>query len=233
MKYSRKDTVNKLQEALSKPNQLYNCDCINWSGRTSDSEDYYSEVISEYLLNAGIENLRSKIDVINRSNYRVNSHENVVSRNRTNRLEENFAKSLVWFDIEPLGEIIDFQIPLKKTKKDEAGKIDLISYKDDDSSAAYIIELKYKGNKETLLRAALEIFTYHCQLNKKEFLQSFEAYKKLGPEAIRKAILLGKGSYAYDEAKEGLVEKPNLKELIKKMGVSIFLFEYNILSLSL
>ncbi|MBP7088790.1 MAG: hypothetical protein KBB01_05790 [Candidatus Omnitrophica bacterium] len=233
-KYSKEKTIAELHKSLQHLYQLYNAKCINWSGKVLGAKEEYSEVISAELLDLGIEKLmREEIKPIGRPNYHVDSHQKQVSRSKTNREEENFAKSLVWLKLERLGEILDFQIPLKNKKSDKAGKIDLVSYKHDNLPVSYIIELKYSNNKETLLRSVLEITTYYCQLNKDKFLKSFEKFRNLTKEDIKKAVLLMKGASAYYEAKEELTKKPKLTELIKKLGVEIFLLEYNVSSIKL
>ena len=54
----------------------------------------------------------------------------------------------------------DYQIPLNDERKDKLGDVDLVSY-NEKTKTLFLIELKYKRNKETLLRASLEIFTYY------------------------------------------------------------------------
>ncbi len=178
-KYKRDETIKMLDETLNDEkeiSQLYNKNIVNWSSKTLDTKEYYTEVISERLLEE-IEKLMESIAPINRKKgYRVDSHYEVISKTNTNRVEENIAKNLLWTNIDHLGRIIDFQVPLKDKDSDSAGKIDLISFKDGESPIAYIVELKIKDNKETLLRAVLEVFTYYCQLNKETFIKSFGEY---------------------------------------------------------
>ena len=179
-----------LNETLNNNNisQLYNDRIVNWSGKTSDSKEYYTEVISESLVKKMEDNdLFENISQIDRGNYKVDSHYGEISITDTNRNEENMAKNLLWTCIGHLGNVFDFQVPLKAKITDSAGKIDLISLTND-KSTAYIIELKTENNKrETLLRAVLEIHTYYCQLNKGNFINSFEEYKSLEPKDIKKA----------------------------------------------
>lgn len=94
------------------------------------------------------------------------------------------------------------------------------------SESVYIVELKYIGNKETLLRAILEIWTYYKQLSKVNFLKSFKLLKQNKIEDIRKAVLLSVDCNAYNEAKE-LSKRPKLKQLAKALVIDIFLLEKN------
>ena len=85
----------------------------------------------------------------------------------TNRKEEILAKLLFYQrEVSGLGHIFDYQTPLKKTKKDSYGKIDLLGYNKDDKCYS-IIELKYRpsSSEETLLRCILEAYTYYKLLD--------------------------------------------------------------------
>jgi len=220
-KYSREYTVKTLQEALRNPERLYKRSCINWSGKI-DSGIYYAEIISEMLLNSDIlDNPCNYIQVIPRKDYKIGSH-NVSKRGVSNREEEIFAKILNQKRLGDLGQIIDYQIPLKSSKNDEGvGKIDLVSFK---GNTAYIIELKYADNAETLLKTTLEIWTYYYQLNKNSFLDLFKENANI--ENIKKAVLLVIGCKAYEEAKDlDSGNRKNLSRLIKKLDVDIFLLD--------
>lgn len=216
-------TIKNLDKVLQHVDQLYNSKCINWKGKTSDTNEYYSEVIAKKLLTPNRYKLITQIKQIDRKNYKIESHKKIII-SKTRRKEEIFAKKLHSIELNKLGKVIDYQIPLKSKRSDKAGKIDLITCKED---AAYIVEVKYLGNTENLLRAVLEIWTYYNQLNKKNFLKSFKEYKNKKCRDIKKAVLLAKGSTAYKEATE-LNERPALKKLIQKLDVKIFLFEYRV-----
>lgn len=91
------------------------------------------------------------------------------------RNEENLAKLLYLNDFVPyLGNIIDYQVPLKGKQSDKIGKIDLVGYSEQTRRFS-LIELKYHpvGSQETLLRCVLEIYTYYKFLNKERFIADF------------------------------------------------------------
>lgn len=232
--YTRDEIIEMLGETLKdKKNiaQLYNDKTINYRGETKDTKELYTEIISERLvMEMEDEDLFEKnITQINRDDYKIPSHYGEISITDTNRSEENMAKNLLWTSIGYLGDIFDFQVPLKGEQVDKAGKIDLISYANDESTA-YIIELKTENNKnETLLRAILEIHTYYCQINKEKFLGSFEQYKSLEPKDIKKAVLLEEGSLAHKEyCEKKLRDRPKLRALIEKLDIDIFSFKVNV-----
>ncbi len=217
--YSKEETIKVLEDKLKNAKKLYNSNCVNWKGKTLNSKEYYTEVISRELLKGEKLVLLEKIDQINRINYNVDTHDGQHNGD-TNRAEEIFAIQLKGKKLKKLGLVIDYQVPLKEKRSDDAGKIDLIT---STNKSVYIVELKYIGNKETLLRAILEIWTYYKQLNEVKFLNSFELPKQI---KIRKAVLLRVGCNAYNEAKE-LSKRPKLKQLAKVLDVVIFLLEEN------
>jgi len=217
-----KETVQVLEHELKNAKKLYNANCVNWKGNPSDSKEYYTEVISRELLKEKKFVLLGKIAQINRVNYNVDTHDGKHNGN-TNRAEEIFAMRLKGKKLEKLGFVIEYQVPLKEKRSDDAGKIDLVT---STNESIYIVELKYIGNKETLLRAILEIWTYYKQLNKVNFLKSFKLLKQNKIEDIRKAVLLSVDCNAYNEAKE-LSKRPKLKQLAKALDVDIFLLEEN------
>ena len=87
-----------------------------------------------------------------------------------------------------LGEILDYQVPLKDKKNTKAGKIDLISYNENENKL-YLIELKNDFSKESLLRCALEIITYSKQIDIERLKKDFSLSNKT---KVGKAILIFK-----------------------------------------
>lgn len=73
---------------------------------------------------------------------------------------------------ENLGKIIDFQVPIKNTRNNLAGKIDLISFSES-NGILYLLEFKKPDSKETLLRCILEAYTYYKQVNCSKLLKDF------------------------------------------------------------
>lgn len=227
--YSAEETRDHLAKVIKNIEGLYKDECINWAGKTKGKEnkEYYSEIIAKFLKEEGIKEKLSQIKPIGRKKYKLN-HDGKTKR-ETNRREEIFAKKLVTTKraFANLGEILGYQIPLKDKQKHKAGKIDLISY-NENPKRAYIIELKFGYNKETLLRAVLEISTYYHQLSQENFLNSFDQYKNNGlkPKDIKKAVLLCEFTNSYNEAKD-LKNRLELKKLIEELDVKIFLMNYN------
>lgn len=222
MAYTRKDALDNLTAALSSGfEKVYKAACINWKGKTTDTREYYSELFSTELLT---HLLAKKIPAISRSSsYKTTSHFPIQITDESNREEENFAKRLCGLHIDKLGQIIDYQIPLKDVQKDGAGKIDLISFNKKDNTL-YLIELKYKNNEETLLRASLEIFTYFHTVDQVKLKADYGFTSS--EIKVKPAVLLVTNCNAYNELNDvNMGTRPKLKALALLMEISYFTLE--------
>lgn len=216
--YSNETTIKLLEIALEDIGNFYNASCLNWKGQTTERLNY-SEVIAEHLLRLGINGKLSQIVPIVRKGYKA-PHDGSIQNCKSGRDEENLAKELHKKELPYIGNIIDYQVPLKAIQSDKAGKIDLISVSSNPKKA-FIIELKHEKNTETLLRTALEISTYYCRLSHDNFIASYNDLTGLKSKDIKKALLLVEGSNASKEAMR-LERLPNLKTLIHELEVDIF-----------
>jgi hypothetical protein len=252
--HSRQDTINALNMdaimnrlfiepclGLGYPNELvkiqnlYKAQCINWTGKTNDTHEFYTEVIAQELLNN--KKVFENIKPVSRtsSSYFRDTHSKIeIDIANSNRHEENFAKRITGLELDNLGLIIDFQIPLKDTLGDAGlGKIDLISFKKD-VNTLFLIELKYIGNKETLLRALLESYTYSKIVDqnklKKDCSDKYFNSKSHDKIIIKPAVLLiPPDCTAYNELKEIENNKrPMLKDLTLVLDVNIFTLELSV-----
>ncbi|MGA2408608.1 MAG: hypothetical protein ABSF81_17930 [Bacteroidales bacterium] len=238
MKYSRQETIVKLNIELATIEKLYKSNCINWKGTTIDSNEQYSEVIAQELLKklAEFSNIHP---VTRKSHYYIEKHGYIkIDICKSNRDEENFAKRITGLNFKHFGLIIDYQIPLKDSLKDTGiGKIDLISF-DEKTKTLYLMELKYIGNKETLLRALLESYTYYKVVDKVELINDCVKSQKIilnkssnsitsNDITIIPSVLLVPECNSYDELKEmESGDRPYLKELSIALGVKFFTIEF-------
>ena len=154
---------------------FYKAPIVNYkgyvNGRTQKIKNRYSEVISSTLLSTSLLKTWKELNPV-RANHFDTDHthsEKVVMEKLldTNRKEEILAKLLFYQrEVAGLGYIFDYQTPLKATKNDSYGKIDLLGYNKDDKCYS-VIELKYRpsGSEETLLRCVLEAYTYYKLLD--------------------------------------------------------------------
>ena len=149
---------------------FYKSAVVNYKGKVTGSKDLYSEVIAETLINDNFIKDWLNLIPVRPEHFKINhpnTDENVDALKITNRKEEILAKLLFYqHEVAGLGYIFDYQTPLKKTRNDSYGKIDLLGYNTDDKCYS-VIELKYRpsGSDETLLRCILEAYTYYKLLD--------------------------------------------------------------------
>ena len=168
--YSRAEIIRMIESSSGDISNFYKQDFINYSGRTNDTKEFYTEVISKWC----IDNIKlfDLIPVITRaSSYKVNTHDGIEPSDVSNREEELLAMKLFrQREISSLGEIIDYQTPLKNVRSDNAGKIDLLSY---DGKHLRLLELKRESSTETMLRCVLEGYTYSKTVDVDKLLKDF------------------------------------------------------------
>ena len=218
--YKKDEIINKL-ENLKDISTLYKEDFINYRGDTTDTKEKYTEVIAEWLIKNF--NLFDNIKKITRqSSYKVDTHDGKHNNQNSNRLEEIMAIEIFnQKSLNILGEVIDYQTPLKDKLGDEAGKIDIVSY-DKDNKIVYLLELKREDSKETMLRCVLEIFTYSKTLDKDKFLEDFNLPKDT---KIKASPLVFFNGSQYKEMADS--NNKYLKDLIKKLEIELFYISKN------
>lgn len=179
MGYTRKQTLEQCRLAFQNKNTFYKKDFINYRGKTTDTKEYYTEIIAEFLCEH-ITEYKTGIDCITRENpYMTQGHDGEYDP-ASNREEEKiamqiFTQSRDYGPFALIGKIIDYQTPLKSNADDEAGKIDLLSF---DGKTMRILELKKPDSKETMLRCVLEGFTYLQTVAKPKLIADFESALK-------------------------------------------------------
>ena len=169
---------------------FYKSPVVNYKGKVTGSKDLYSEVIAETLINDNF--IKDWLNLIPErpEHFKINhpnTDKNVDALKITNRKEEILAKLLFYQgNVDGLGYIFDYQTPLKKTRNDSYGKIDLLGYNTDDECYS-VIELKYRpsGSEETLLRCILEAYTYYKLLDLKQIKADVD---HAGIKALKKEL---------------------------------------------
>ena len=214
---------NEILEEIQDMGNFYKRKVVNYRGKTSDSKDYYTEVVAEWILKNIY--LFDYIKPITREkSYKVDSHDGIIKNEESKREEEKIAVKLFdlsqnkgkVFDI--IGKIIDYQTPLKDIQTDKAGKIDLLAYNKKEKTLR-ILELKRPDSKETMLRCVLEAYTYLKIVNKTKLLKDFELPEDTTIKACPLVFFDGK---QYQEMQQ---KRENLKDLIKKLGIEVIYLE--------
>ena len=219
---SKKVTYDELNSLIekhsSKIDTFYKQGFVNYTGTIIDKPQTPDiEVIAKWVLD-NKQNLES-IKCITRKNSSYNQNHTGISGDEpiTNREEERIAKEMCNTYYEDLGDMFDYQIPLKSTQKDSGvGKIDLVAY-NKNSNCVYLLELKKRDSNETLLRCVLEVYTYWKQLNHDKFLADFN---KPSTTKIIPAVLVFKDSEQFKQYDSKTY--PNVCKLIKELNIKVF-----------
>lgn len=191
---TRKKVEQDLKLQMAGWSGMYNCAAVNYCGESTplgkDARgERLTEVVARWVCDhfkdfstgiAQIERDDKKSNRVKGRPYQTKSHAKIrtegVSTASDMREEERDAQTLYIASESPLweiGSILDYQVPLKNSKDDVAGKIDLLSLSND-GRQLYILELKKQKSQETLLRCILEAYTYFKTIkNQKAFKQSF------------------------------------------------------------
>ena len=226
-KYSKNEILEEIQDM----GNFYKRKVVNYRGTTSDSKEYYTEVVAEWILKNIY--LFDYIKPITREkSYKVDSHDGKNKDNDSNREEEKIAMKL--FDLsqnqgkvfDVIGKIIDYQTPLKDIQTDKAGKIDLLAYNENEQEKTLrILELKKPDSEETMLRCVLEAYTYLKVVDKDKLLKDFGLPEDTEIKACPFVFYDGE---QHQEMKEIKDSRKNLGELIEKLGIEvIYLKEEN------
>ena len=102
---------------------------MNYRGKTSDTGEYYTEVVARFVLD-NIDAFKTGIPMIAREKPYMSLKRNGEFRTESNRIEEitamkMFNKSHLGQEYGFIGKIIDYQTPLKSKRGDVAGKVSL------------------------------------------------------------------------------------------------------------
>ena len=234
MEYTKNQTIDEFNKEIFNIEKIYKAKFINWKGNTIDTKEYYTEIIANELL-ANL-NTFSKINQVQRTqDYRIPKHFPIML-SETTREEEIFAKRISGLELKLIGKILDYQINIKGVQKDESGKIDLISF-NNQNKKFHLIEFKYKGNSnDTLLRTILEIYTYFKQVDRKKLVteylfQNSNLNTEPDIEKIKvvPTVLLTDDCLAYEELQDINSSKRNkLKTLILSLNIEIFSIELSL-----
>ena len=191
--YSKKKIIEMCEK--TDISQLYNLKAVNYLSAVKEDTELCNEVVAEWVLKNVKKIKKIKMFTRNKS-YFVAGHNGILTSNErlnpSNREEEILAKKMHRRYYEPIGEIIDYQIPLKdylKENKDcHLGKIDLLSV-NENTKKIHIIELKKYGSNETMLRCILEGLTYYHNLNQSKLKEDYAwKFRKEIKEGLREDI---------------------------------------------
>ena len=215
MGYTKRDIVSMIRKSAADIATFYRCDFINYRGVTTDTNEYYTEVIAEWLL-SNISTLDGIKHIVREAGYYTKSHDGIPGKPDSNRTEELIAmKMFRQGDIVGLGRVLDYQTPLKNKRSDKVGKIDLLSF---ENNTLHILELKEPDSTESMLRCALEGYTYLKTVCHSKLLDSFNLSKDT---VIKTNPLVAFDGYQHNEMKEG---RPKLHKLMGILDIKPLYF---------
>lgn len=213
--YSESDIYRMCDRAFENIRTFYQCDFVNYRGKTTDTHHLYTEVVAKYVLD-NIDAFLNDIPQITRLKDYNQWHDGTF-REGTGRDEEiiaikMFRKSMIDNHVYSyIGKIIDYQTPLKSKRTDVAGKIDLLAY---DGKTLRILELKKPTSTESMLRCVLEGYTYLKTVDSKKLLMDFELPSNT---EIKAAPFVFYGESQWIEWQE---DRPFLKQLCEKLATN-------------
>lgn len=209
--FTREELIDKVVTASQEISTFHRQDFLNYRGRTRDTQELYSEVTAGWLLKHL--SIFEEIPMIRRDKgYRIITHKGFTSSQASHREEERLAFDLFHQGkFEVLGDILDYQTPLKRVETDQAGKIDLLIY---DGDCLRILELKKPQSQETMLRCVLEGYTYLKTIDPEKLMNSFEEI--VGKPQMKASPLVYREGYQLQEFRNP--EQKNLRSLMKALN---------------
>lgn len=215
MSYTKNEIIVMAQDASKDISTFYKSNFINYRGITSDTHEYYTEVVAEWLL-LNMNVLDGIKPIPREASYYNPSHDGFTEKIDSNRTEERIAMEMFrQGEITDFGKIIDYQTPLKNKRSDKAGKIDLLSF---ENNTLHILELKEPKSTESMLRCVLEGYTYLKIANHPRLLESFKLSKGT---AIKTNPLVALDGHQHDEIEEG---RPKLRKLMELLDIKPFYY---------
>ena len=181
-------------------------------GKTSDTNEDYTEVVGAFLLENGFigkDNFTGVKQITKKAPYQVHTTFSPAACYLSLHLEEKF------------GTIIESEIELGNYPDDKAGVVDLITYKKD-TDELNLIEFESDYSENTLLSAALKIQTHYQTIDKEKLVNDFYS-KEDSPISsknpqIKKVLVLLKGSNAYKEYQEN---RPNVTKILNELQIIV------------
>lgn len=223
MGYTKNEILAQCEKAFADKSTFYKKGFINYRGKTTDTKEYYTEVVAVFLCER-IDDYVNGIKCITRnSSYKTEGHNGKYDP-ASNREEEIMAMQMFnqcrargAFPL--IGTIEDYQTPLKSTEKDVAGKIDLLAF---DGKTMRILELKRPNSEETMLRCVLEAFTYLKTVDCNKLITNFEHNPAdVTVEASPFVFYGGK------QHKEMAQQRPHLHKLMTKLQSVPYYYTFN------
>lgn len=113
MAYTREQIRLRLADLAIDMSLFYRKSCINYRGKSSDTNEFYTEIIAEWLLEH-LDLLDQIRPITRKSSYRIKEHDGIPKHPDSNREEELIAMALKrQGTLSLVGQVLDYQTPLK------------------------------------------------------------------------------------------------------------------------
>lgn len=212
MSYTKENIIDKCEKAFKDIKTFYKQTFINYGGKTTDTNEYYTEVVAKFLCENLDDFIKCIPKITREISYKTPSHNGDFDINTPREEEkiamEMFKQSMSSKDYDFIGKIIDYQTPLKNKRSDIAGKIDLLSY---DGTYLRVLELKKPDSDESMLRCVLEGYTYLKTVDTDKLFENFNLPAETKVMASPFVFKYGK------QYQEMLEKRPHLYKLMEML----------------
>jgi hypothetical protein len=227
-RYTREEQIAKF-EKVKDIRFFYKKKFLNNSGKTKDTNEFYSEIAAEWIIEH-IDGFKQITPIHRNASYYTEGHDGKYRPESTS--EKNIAKRIFQQGkqegIPGIGIILDYETPLNDELENSAGKIDLLAF-DQKNNVLRILELKRPDNDESMLRCVLEAYSYSKLVDREKLILDFNRDGNFNiPEGIPIVAcpLVFRNSVQHkelQEMQEGL--RQNLKKLIEQLEVRPMIIE--------
>jgi hypothetical protein len=231
-RYTREEQIAKF-EKVKDIRFFYKKKFLNNSGKTKDTNEFYSEIAAEWIIEH-IDGFKQITPIHRNASYYTEGHDGKYRPESTS--EKNIAKRIFQQGkqegIPGIGIILDYETPLNDELENSAGKIDLLAF-DQKNNVLRILELKRPDNDESMLRCVLEAYSYSKLVDREKLIRNFNVDGNFsipeGTPIVACPLVFrynsnGEDGAQYNEMQE---DRPKLRELMKLLEIKPLVIEEN------
>lgn len=225
MGYTEEQCIKSIEELYSKGdlNRLYDENCVNRNGVTTDTKREYQEICAEYIYNRLIDGRLPMIDLCDVKEYCTVPRKDDAKEINEESVQRDFYFGRLSLDSK-YGKPVWFELQANGHGRGKG--IDLVYY-NETTHEINIFELKHDNDNETLLRAVLEIQTYYQRVDWFKAIHAPYLQEKLNSEyiaKINKYILFNQPCRNIFKKYNNLSDNSYVQKLIKEFNIGIVLY---------
>ncbi len=205
---SRAELLQQLERDQDHPELWYQKDYVNRFGRTSDTQEPYCQVLSEWMLQH-----RDRWMGVPHGLYRL-MEGNMLGYGTKNPWLQQIRKQKV---LPPFGRVLSSDMTFLGSRGQSLGRPAMLVYDGEEGERKYSIlrMVERADSTDTLLRAVLRSFTHLVMTDREKLMKDLKLPEETNWEA---RILVDAGSPQADHFQRDLVY---VNDLMKAMGVGI------------